>query len=233
MMITRPIRLSSLCAAFALASHPAIAAEQSIEKSEPEAQKTSSADPSEDVDPSEDAAELERVGEAISFAQSLTADATAALTNEEATEAERLAAFQAVLAKGMAIDFIGKFMLGTAGKEMTPAQSARFDEVFPNYITQLYAQQFSTILGKELQVVDARGISRRDVVVRSQFPRKDAAPINVDWRIRKLKSGELKAIDIIASGVSIMVVKRDEFSSFIKQNGLDALLDRLEQETIA
>jgi ABC-type transporter MlaC component len=48
-----------------------------------------------------------------------------------------------------------------------------------------------------------------------------------------LNSGEQKAIDIIVSGVSIMLVKREEFSAFIAQNGVDALLDRLEQEATA
>jgi len=52
----------------------------------------------------------------------------------------------------------------------------------------------------------------------------------VDWRIRKLRSGDQKAIDIIVSGVSIMLVKREEFSAFIAANGIDALLARLEEE---
>ena len=52
----------------------------------------------------------------------------------------------------------------------------------------------------------------------------------VDWRVRTLKSGDRKAIDIIVQGVSIMLVKREEFSSFIASNSVDALLDRLESE---
>ncbi|MEL7488746.1 MAG: ABC transporter substrate-binding protein [Pseudomonadota bacterium] len=48
--------------------------------------------------------------------------------------------------------------------------------------------------------------------------------------VRQLKSGGQKMIDIIVSGVSIMLVKREEFSAFVAANGIDALLDRLEQE---
>jgi ABC-type transporter MlaC component len=68
------------------------------------------------------------------------------------------------------------------------------------------------------------------VIVRTRFDRKEGAPINVDWRVRQLKSGERKAIDIIVQGVSIMLVKREEFSSFVSTNGVDALLERLESE---
>ena len=54
--------------------------------------------------------------------------------------------------------------------------------------------------------------------------------VEEQWRVRQLRSGERKAIDIIVQGVSIMLVKREEFSSFIATNGVDALLDRLEEE---
>lgn len=40
-------------------------------------------------------------------------------------------------------------------------------------------------------------------------------------------------IDIIVSGVSIMLVKREEFAAYIKQNGVDSLLARLEKEAKA
>lgn len=173
--------------------------------------------------------ESSQVEEAVAFAKQLTADATTALTNDEKTEEEKLADFQVVLANGLALEAIGKFMLGDARKTMSDEQIARYDAVFPGYITKLYADQFQDIVGKPLEVIDAVPFGR-DVIVRTRFDRKNDAPINVDWRVRKLKSGDHKAVDIIVSGVSIMMVKREEFSSFIATNGIDALLERLEQE---
>jgi ABC-type transporter MlaC component len=176
------------------------------------------------------AVETDPVAEATAFARDLTASATAALTKEGASEAERLDAFQAVLLDGLALDVIGRFALGDSRKTMTDEQTARYEAIFPDYITKQYAEQFQEIIGKELEVIDAKALGARDVVVRTQFARTEGAPINVDWRIRKLKSGDQKAIDIIVSGVSIMLVKREEFSGFISQNGVDALIDRLEAE---
>ncbi len=183
-------------------------------------------------EPAEPAAETEddSIAAAISFAEALTADATAALTDESASEADRLANFQVVLADGLALETIGKFMLGEARKDMSEEQLARYEEIFPPYITKLYAEQFDEIVGKPLEVIDAKAIGARDVIVRTQFDRVDDSPIMVDWRVRELRSGERKAIDIIVAGVSIMLVKREEFSSFIASNGVDALLDRLEEE---
>jgi ABC-type transporter MlaC component len=165
---------------------------------------------------------------AIDFAKDLTGKATTALTSAK-PKAEQLADFQQVLGKGLALDVIGKFMIGETRKSMTPEQVARYDAAFPPYLTKLYADQFAQIVGRPLAVVDAKALGR-DVIVRTQFNRKEGAPINVDWRVRALKSGERKAVDIIVSGVSIMLVKREEFSAFVGQSGIDALIARIEKE---
>jgi phospholipid transport system substrate-binding protein len=168
------------------------------------------------------------VDAAITFAKDLTSKATTALTSSK-PKADQLADFQKVLAEGLALDVIGKFMIGETRKTMTPAQLARYDAAFPPYLTKLYAGQFAQIVGRPLEVVDAKALGR-DVIVRTRFNRKEGAPINVDWRVRKLKSGERKAVDIIVSGVSIMLVKREEFSAFVAQSGVDPLIARIEKE---
>ncbi|MEO1136952.1 MAG: ABC transporter substrate-binding protein [Pseudomonadota bacterium] len=182
-------------------------------------------------DPAE-AAEVTAIDGAVDFAKQLTADATTALTGDT-SEDEQLENFRQVLADGMALDVIGKFMIGETRKSMNDDQLARYDAVFPQYLTKLYAEQFQDIVGKPLEVVEAKELGARDVIVRTRFDRKEGAPIMVDWRVRKLRSGERKAIDIIVSGVSIMLVKREEFSSFVASNGVDALMDRLESEAAA
>jgi ABC-type transporter MlaC component len=174
-------------------------------------------------------AEVSAIDGATEFAKKLTADATAAL-NADKPEAEQLEDFRQVLADGMALDVIGKFMISETRKSMNDEQIARYDAIFPQYLTKLYAEQFKDIVGKPLEVVEAKEYGSRDVIVRTKFDRKDGGPIMVDWRVRKLKSGERKAIDIIVQGVSIMLVKREEFSSFVAANGVDALMDRLESE---
>lgn len=169
------------------------------------------------------------IDDAVAFAKDLTDKATAALTSNK-TEAEQLKDFQAVLAEGLALDVIGKFMIGDVRKSMSEAQIARYDAAFPNYLTRLYADQFADIVGRPLTVIDAKALGARDAIVRTQFKRNEGAPINVDWRIRRLRTGDQKAIDIIVGGVSIMLVKREEFSAFIGQNSVDALIARIEKE---
>lgn len=173
---------------------------------------------------------LSQTEEASRFAKQMLSDATAALTKQGATEAQKIAAFQEVLKKSLALDVVGRFMLGSTRDKMTAAQLARYDAVFPQYITRQYAQQFKDLVGRPMEVTEARALNTRDSIVRAKIKRKDGASINIDWRVRKLKDGSLKMIDIIVSGVSIMLVKREEFAAFIAKNGVDPLLARLEKE---
>ncbi|MEL6789306.1 MAG: ABC transporter substrate-binding protein [Pseudomonadota bacterium] len=174
----------------------------------------------------------DRVKAAIAFTKDLTDRANAAFV-ETTDEALQLTNFQAVLNEGLALDYLGRFMLGSTARTLTEAQSARYDAVFPRYITRLYAEQFKDIAGKDLTINDATPFGRRDVIVRTQFLRDDGSPVNVDWRARKLRTEGHKMLDIIVSGVSIMTVKREEFSGFIAANGVDALIERLEEEASA
>lgn len=169
------------------------------------------------------------VKDAIDFTRDLTDRANAAFIGT-ADEALQLTNFQAVLNEGLALDYLGRFMLGSTASDLTEAQSQRYEAIFPTYITRLYAEQFKDIAGKQLTINDATPFGRRDVIVRTQFLRDDGTPVNVDWRARKLKTDGHKMLDIIVSGVSIMTVKREEFSSFIAANGVDALIERLERE---
>lgn len=213
-------KIRIMAGVLALSTSPQVASQaMAMAQDEP-----STANVAEAADPVETAKE---------YAKTLTENATAALTNEAASEAEKLAAFQQVLADGLALDVIGKFMLGESRKVMSQEQLDRYYAVFPQYITKQYADQFSEIVGRPLEITDAKALGKRDVIVRTQFERKDGSPVLVDWRVRRLRSGEQKAIDIIVSGVSVMLVKREEFSSFIALNSIDALLDTLEKEAAA
>ncbi|MEO0399403.1 MAG: ABC transporter substrate-binding protein [Pseudomonadota bacterium] len=167
---------------------------------------------------------------AVAFVEGLIADASTALTDENADEAARLKNFQAVLSDALALSFLSKFMVGRQAYEaMTAEQRARYETVFPDYITQQYAEQFDGILGQPLEVSET--IARRsDIFVRTQFIRSEGGPINVDWRTRALDDGELKVRDIIVNGASIMSVKRSEFAAVIERDGIDRLIDLLAAE---
>ncbi len=170
------------------------------------------------------------INEAIEFTKDLTDRANNAFISTT-NESQQLINFQNVLSEGLALDILGRFMLGSHRNTLTPEQETRYNTIFPDYITRLYAEQFKDIAGKNLEIINAAPFRRGDVFVRTQFFRDNGEAVNVDWRARKLRNGTHRMIDIIVSGVSIMTVKREEFSSFISNNGVEALITRLEDES--
>lgn len=184
------------------------------------------------IEPTETNAEdvLSAEAAATNFVEALINDATQAITNEELAADQRLSEFQNVLSEGLALNTLSRFMISRAVYDkMSDTQRARYDAIFPDYITGQYAKQFDGILGQPLEVVETTPF-RKDIFVRTQFNRTNSGAVNVDWRTRALKSGGHKLIDIIVNGASIMSVKKSEFAGFISKNGVDSLLDRLESE---
>lgn len=164
---------------------------------------------------------------AILLSQTLARDAAQVMNDAETTQQEKYAAFHEVLSKDVALDGIGRLVLGGARLRMSDEQQSRYNALFPEYISRYYAHQFSNISQKAIEVLEAREISARDVIVRSRIQRDDGSTLAVDWRVRKLRSGEQKMIDIIVSGVSIVILKREEFAAFIEMNGIEEFLEIL------
>jgi len=231
--LLKPLSYGSLIAALGLASSAMAAITPNAEARQTQTTLMAASNKSiitqEEVAPPLIDMENPAVEAAVNFTRDLTDRANAAFTATTDSNLQ-LTNFQTVLTEGLALDFLGRFMLGSRHKDLTPSQRTRYETVFPEYITRLYAEQFKDIAGKQLDINEAAPFGRRDVIVRTQFMRDDGTPVNVDWRARKLRDDGHKMIDIIVSGVSIMTVKREEFSGFIETNGVEALITRLELE---
>ena len=58
------------------------------------------------------------------------------------------------------------------------------------------------------------------------------APINISFRVRKhKKTGEWKAYDMVAEGISLLDSKQAELSSLIRQKGLAHVTEMLKEKS--
>lgn len=180
---------------------------------------------------------------ASAAAQELDLEAAKAFTDEvanegftvlndlERSEAERLAAFQQVMQRALAIDFLSRIMLGSNRDSIDAAQRERFDATFPDYISRVYADQMSELSKEGLEVTSAKQIGKRDVVVDTVVqPEGSTQPLTVTWRLRPNEAAEPRVIDITVKGVSVMLLRRNEFDQRIRNEGIGPFLDWLESE---
>ncbi len=130
-------------------------------------------------------------------------------------------------------DRVCRMVLGKNWKSATPEQQALFQKEFRSLLLRTYA----TALGKYRdQVIEYRPMqtdaSEKNVTVKTQILQKGGQPIAVDYSLVKGPAG-WKVYDIIIESVSLVTNYRSQFSSEIRQNGLDSLNKKLADKNAA
>ncbi len=130
-------------------------------------------------------------------------------------------------------DRVCRMVLGKNWKSATPEQQALFQKEFRSLLLRTYA----TALGKYRdQVIEYRPMqtdsSEKNVTVKTQIIQKGGQPIAVDYSLVKGPTG-WKVYDIIIESVSLVTNYRSQFSSEIRQNGLDSLNKKLADKNAA
>ena len=130
-------------------------------------------------------------------------------------------------------DRVCRMVLGKNWKTASPEQQALFQKEFRSLLLRTYA----TALGKYRdQVIEYRPMqtdaSEKNVTVKTQIIQKGGQPIAVDYSLVKGPAG-WKVYDITIENVSLVTNYRSQFSSEIRQNGLDSLNKKLADKNAA
>jgi phospholipid transport system substrate-binding protein len=130
-------------------------------------------------------------------------------------------------------DRVCRMVLGKNWKSASPEQQALFQKEFRSLLLRTYA----TALGKYRdQVIEYRPMqtdaSEKNVTVKTQIIQKGGQPIAVDYSLVKGQNG-WKVYDITIENVSLVTNYRSQFSSEVRQNGLDSLNKKLTDKNSA
>jgi phospholipid transport system substrate-binding protein len=151
------------------------------------------------------------------------------LANKGMDAAVREARFGAIYRANFDNGAIAAAVAGAAWQQATPAQRERFLRLFEVYIVKVYAGQFGTYNGEQLQVrasePDGDGAMVTTRVVEAN---NGGRPIEIKWRLR-MSGAVLKVRDVLVENISMTLHQRREFAAVMQQRGgtLDALSDAL------
>ncbi len=122
-------------------------------------------------------------------------------------------------------------VIGSQIKNTTPAQRERFVAAFTDYIISTYADALVKYEEQRIRVEPAKPLNQKKVVSVSVAVLKPGAPdINVIFKLRQnSKTGEWKAFDMVAEGISLLSAKQTELGGLIRQQGIDAVSQTLEE----
>lgn len=163
------------------------------------------------------------------FIEDIGTRAINVLANADASQSNREARVRALLAEGLDLPRIGRFVLGRFGQIASSAQLEDYEALVRDYIIYAYARRLVAYSGETFKVVGAQPIADTDAIVLSLIQRPNGEPTNVGWRVRA-EPGGYKVIDVVVEGISMVVTQRQEFASVAQKGGVDGLIAALRDQ---
>ena len=124
-------------------------------------------------------------------------------------------------------------VIGSNFKKTNKAERAEFVPAFREYLITSYAQVFTLYNNQKVEFAPAKDFSDDRVVsVGTSVIEPGREPIDISFRVRKhKKTGEWKAYDMVAEGISLLDSKQAELSSLIRQKGLTHVTEMLREKS--
>jgi phospholipid transport system substrate-binding protein len=127
-------------------------------------------------------------------------------------------------------NYAGQLVLGKYWRDATADQRKRFVEAFYQSLLQTYGEALTDFTPDRLKIFPYQGNPQDTVAtVRSEVRRDDGSKVPVNYSLHKTPQG-WKAYDVQISGVSYVKSMRTDFGSAVQQQGLDAVIQRLESQ---
>ncbi|WP_042013420.1 phospholipid-binding protein MlaC [Aeromonas fluvialis] len=121
-------------------------------------------------------------------------------------------------------------VLGNQIKETTEAQRNAFVEVFTEYMVSSYADALAHFDKQTVKVEPGKAPSGNITTVNVSVKEAGKPDIFLEFKLRKNnKTGEWKAFDMVAEGISLLSAKQNELGGLIRQNGIDAVIAQLRE----
>jgi len=128
--------------------------------------------------------------------------------------------------------YSAQLVLGQHWRTATPDQRKRFVDAFYKSLLKNYGSSIAEFSSEKLKVLPSKtGSDPTHATVRTQVKKDDGSFIPVNYSLHKTDAG-WKAWDVNVEGISYVKSFRDDFGSQIDQQGLDAVITRLESGQI-
>jgi phospholipid transport system substrate-binding protein len=144
--------------------------------------------------------------------------------------AELRTGFTQILETHFDLPSMGQAALGQYWARTTPEQRTRFLKAAAAAESRAYSERFTRYSGQTLTVGRVQNRPNGVFVVDSTINAADGKPgVRIEWEMQDRGAG-LKVTDVKVEGVSMVMTRRSDFSSFISRNGgeVEPLIKELE-----
>ena len=165
--------------------------------------------------------------EAKEYMDKLATKTLGILGNKAIPLTEREQKVRKLLAENLAIEAIGRFVVGRAWRGASSEQKSVYRELFESFITVTYAKRLGGYAGEKFTITSSKNVGKKgDALVTTEIQRPSGPPLKASWRIRHTK-GAFLILDVMVEGISMVVAQRAEFTTIIKKSGMQGLIETL------
>lgn len=157
------------------------------------------------------------------FIEDFSEKAIAVLNNKELTDAETIGEYRSILNDAFAIDYIARLSLSRHRKKATKEELSEYFELFPEFILKVNSTRLKKLDTTKIEIDKVTPHAKSDIFIRTKAYNSDNKALDVDWRVRSDKKGNVKIIDVKIEGISLVATQRDDFTARITSSGIDGL----------
>jgi len=133
-----------------------------------------------------------------------------------------------VLLPNFDVNYAAQQVLGKHWRNADEQQRSRFIKAFYQSLLQTYGDAMVEFTGDRIKFLPLQGDpAAARATVRTEIRRDGGQIVKVNYSLRKTESG-WKAWDVVIEGISYVKSFQEDFGPEVDQNGLDALIRRLE-----
>lgn len=133
------------------------------------------------------------------------------------------------LAASFDLDFMARKAVGRSWKKFTPEEKNRWRKSFQKVTCANYAGRFTGYSGQAFATLGVEPSSHETIIVRTRLENPDGEDVDLNYRLRETPQG-WRIIDVYLNGtVSELALRRSEYSSLIKRDGFESLVDTVNQ----
>jgi len=122
---------------------------------------------------------------------------------------------------------VGRLTLGSHWDRLEADQRERFLEVFRRLVVGNYAAEFDSYNGQRFETVKSEKQRPGLAVVRSAFTSASGKSRRFDYQLRQ-DDGRWLIVNVAVDGVSDLALKRSQYTTVLRRDGFEALIERLE-----
>jgi phospholipid transport system substrate-binding protein len=127
-------------------------------------------------------------------------------------------------------EYAARLVLGQYWRTATPDQRKRFIDAFYHSLISNYGNYLTDFTADRLKVLPSNVEPGADhATVRTEIKRDNGDRTSVNYSLHKSEDGSWKAYDVNIEGISYVKSYREDFGSQIQQQGIDAVISRLEK----